>query len=308
MNELKCPNCGKVFQVDEADYASILNQVKNDAFETELKHRVEELTSRMETEERLKASKAEKDFQAKLNAKDLELKGKEAEISRLQNEQAMALAKMQNKKDSEIQRLTSQLENIEQKKASELALAIAEKDKTIHQLQSDQKMALIEAQNHAEKELREKEAEINRLKSDAELAKKQAQIQEAQLIQRHEDELKSKQELIDYYKDLKTRMSTKMVGETLEIHCSTLFNQFLRSMLPNAYFEKDNETVDGTKGDFVFRDSEDGIEYISIMFEMKNEMDTTTTKHRKRGLLEEIRRRPPQEELRICRAGIHVGA
>jgi len=288
MNELKCPHCGKVFQVDEADYASILNQVKNDAFEAELERRTAELSSRMKAEEKLLASKAEKDFQAKLNEKELELKSKEAEISRLQNEQSMAFSKMENEKDSEILRLTNKLESIEEKKASELALAIAEKDKTINQLQSEQKMVLMQAQNQAEKKIREKEEEINRLKSDAEIAKNQAQLKEAQLVKSHAEELKLKQEQIDYYKDLKTRMSTKMVGETLEIHCSTLFNQLLRPMMPNAYFEKDNEAIDGTKGDFVFRDSEDGIEYVSIMFEMKNEMDTTATKHRNEDFLKKL--------------------
>jgi len=234
---------------------------------------------RIKAEEKLSASKAEKDFQAKLNKKDLELKSKEAEISKLQKEQSMALSKLKNEKDYEIQRLTNQLENLEDKKASELALALAEKDKTINQLQSDKEMALIKAQNQAEKKLREKEEEISKLKSDAEIAQNQAQLKEAQLITNHAEELKLKQEQIDYYKDLKTRMSTKMIGESLEIHCSTQFNQVLRPMLPNAYFEKDNEVIGGTKGDFIFRDSEDGIEYISIMFEMKNEMDITKTKH-----------------------------
>jgi hypothetical protein len=93
---------------------------------------------------------------------------------------------------------------------------------------------------------------------------------------------------VDYYKDLKTRMSAKMVGETLEIHCFTLFNQMLRPMMPFAYFEKDNDAQDGTKGDFIFRDSEDGIEYISIMFEMKNEMDTTATKHKNEDFFKKL--------------------
>jgi len=288
MNELRCPHCGKVFQVDEADYASILNQVKNDAFEAELERRTAELSSRLKAEEELLASKAEKEFQTRLNEKELELKGKEAEISRLRAEQSMAISKMESEKDSEILRLTGRLESIEEKKASELALAIAEKDKAITQLQSEQKLALIEARNQAEKQLREKEEEISRLKSDAEIARSQAQLKETQLIKSHAEQLKLKQEQIDYYKDLKTRMSTKMVGETLEMHCSALFNQTLRSMMPNAYFEKDNEAVDGTKGDFIFRDSEDGTEYVSIMFEMKNEMDTTATKHRNEDFLKKL--------------------
>ena len=115
-----------------------------------------------------------------------------------------------------------------------------------------------------------------------------AQAETEELNKRHLLELQTKQEQIDYYKDLKTRMSTKMVGETLEIHCSTLFNQLLRPILPNAYFEKDNEVADGTKGDFIFRDRADGVEYISIMFEMKNEMDTTSTKHKNEDFFKKL--------------------
>ena len=100
--------------------------------------------------------------------------------------------------------------------------------------------------------------------------------------------MRMKQEQVDYYKDLKTRMSTKMVGETLEQHCSIEFEQYIRPMMPNAYFDKDNDAADGTKGDFIFRDSEDGTEYISIMFEMKNEMDTTATKHKNDDFLKKL--------------------
>ncbi len=136
--------------------------------------------------------------------------------------------------------------------------------------------------------MKEKDIEIARLQSDAKLEKSNAQVHEAELVKRHEEELRTKQELVDYYKDLKTRMSTKMVGETLEIHCSTLFNQMLRPIMPNAYFEKDNDASDGTKGDFIFRDSEDDTEYVSIMFEMKNEMDTTATKHKNEDFFKKL--------------------
>ncbi len=284
MKELKCPKCGSVFTVDEADYASILQQVKNQEFEAELRRRMAEMDSRHKAEQQLASAKAEQDFQSKLNRKVLELGAKEAEMTKLKSE-----------KEAEIARLRQQLDNIAAQKESEKSLALAAKEQqiarlnaTIEQHQSNLKIALLNQQNETQEIIRRKDSQIQQLKSDADLEKSQAQIRESELIKRHQHELQAKQEMVEYYKDLKTRMSTKMVGETLEIHCSTLFNQMLRPVMPNAYFEKDNDASDGTKGDFIFRDSEDGTEYVSIMFEMKNEMDTTATKHRNEDFFKKL--------------------
>ena len=273
MKELKCPKCGSMFTVDEADYASIVSQVKNAEFDAEIARRMKELDSRHKAEQELASTKAEQDFQQKMTRKELELGAKDAEIVRLR----------------------AQLAGIEAQKESEKSLALAEKDKmiarlssTIEQHDSKLQVAVMEERYKSQRSLQEKDSEIAKLVSEAELEKSRAQVHEAELIKRHENELRTKQELVDYYKDLKTRMSTKMVGETLEIHCSTLFNQMLRPMMPFAYFEKDNDAQDGTKGDFIFRDSEDGIEYISIMFEMKNEMDTTATKHKNEDFFKKL--------------------
>ncbi len=259
MKELRCPKCGSVFQVDEADYASILSQVKNTEFEAEIERRLKEMEARQQAELLLKSTQARQEFESRMNKKNLELSAKETEISRLKSDMQVMLAKLNGEKDQEIIRLKNQLENISTQKDAERQLALAEKDKA-----------------------------ISRLKADMELERYKAQVETEELNKRHLLELQSKQEQIDYYKELKTRMSTKMVGETLEIHCSTLFNQFLRPMMPYAYFEKDNEVADGTKGDFIFRDSVDGLEYLSIMFEMKNEMDTTTTKHKNEDFFKKL--------------------
>lgn len=295
MKELKCPKCGSVFKVDEADYASILNQVKNAEFNAEIERRLAELSMRHKAEQELSTAKTEQEFQTRLNKKEIELEAKNAEIDRIKNEKNAELAKIKGEKDMEIARLKSWLENIEAQKESEKTLALAEKDKTIAALnsaiekeESKLQIAVMEERNKSQQILQEKDSKIAQLKSEAELEKTRAQVHEAELIKNHENELKAKQELVDYYKDLKTRMSTKMVGETLEIHCSTLFNQMLRPIMPNAYFEKDNDAADGTKGDFIFRDSEDGTEYISIMFEMKNEMDTTSTKHKNEDFFKKL--------------------
>lgn len=295
MKELKCPHCGQMFQVDEADYASIVSQVKNAEFEVEIARRLSELNERHKAEQELATAKTEQSYQTQLNKKQLELGVKEAEIERLKAETESQLEKVKGEKDAEIARLKTQLENIESQKKGELDLALSEKDKTIAQLnaaieqnETRLQLAVMEERTKAQQTVQTKEAEITQLRSAAELDKREAQIHEAALVKRHEEELRLKQEQVDYYKDLKTRMSTKMVGETLEQHCSIEFEQYIRPMMPNAYFDKDNDATDGTKGDFIFRDSEDGTEYISIMFEMKNEMDTTATKHKNDDFLKKL--------------------
>jgi hypothetical protein len=237
MKELKCPHCGKVFTIDETDYAAILSQVKNAEFDAELKRRMDEISSRHKVEEELAAAKAEQEYKQLLNRKDIEL----------------------GARDVKIKELESSLRSIEEKKNAEMKLALAEKDQT-----------------------------IIRLKSAAEIEKNKSQIHENELMERHKMELTAMQEQVNLYKDMKTRMSTKMIGESLEVHCSTQFNQILRPMMPNAYFEKDNDVADGTKGDFIFRDTDEGVEYVSIMFEMKNEMDTTATKHRNEDFFKKL--------------------
>ena len=273
MKSLKCPKCGNVFQVDEADYASIVSQVRNEEFDAELSRRVAELHERQKTEQELATAKTEKTFQAQLSRKDVELGAKDAEIARLKGE----------------------LESVEAHKKTELLAALAEKDKTIASLnaavekgEAKLQLAVMEEKAKAQQAIQAREAKITQLKTDAELEKREAKIHEDALVKRHAEELRMKQEQVDYYKDLKTRMSTKMVGETLEQHCSIEFEQYIRPMMPQAYFDKDNDAADGTKGDFIFRDYEDGTEYISIMFEMKNEMDTTATKHKNDDFLKKL--------------------
>ena len=274
MKELICPNCQKAFTVDEADYAFIVNQVKNLEFNAEVERRMVELNDRHKANEQLNAAKAEKIHQNELNKKDLTISEKEAAIARLQ----------------------TQLQNIEEKKSSELTLAIATKDKEIAHLQSiikendsKIKIAVMEEQRKSQENIQEKNAEIAQLKADAELDKQKAAIHEKNIKEQYELKLKTAQEQVDYYKDLKTRMSTKMIGETLEIHCSTQFNQMMRPMMPLAYFEKDNDASSGSKGDFIFRDfAADGTEYVSIMFEMKNEADETATKHKNEDFFKKL--------------------
>ena len=274
MKELICPNCHKAFTVDEADYASIVNQVKNAEFQAEVDRRISELNNLHKTEEQLAVEKAEKQYQSELSKKDIALTEKESLIAQLRSE----------------------LKAVEEKKATELNIALADKDKEIAALQSSinesdskLKIAVMEEQRKAQEDLQGKDAEIAQLKVDVQMEKQQAANDVTALKEQYELKLKTAQEQVDYYKDLKTRMSTKMIGETLETHCSTQFNQMMRTMMPNAYFEKDNDASGGSKGDFIFRDYDtDGSEYVSIMFEMKNEADETATKHKNEDFLKKL--------------------
>ena len=274
MKELKCPKCGSVFTVDEADYASIVSQVKNAEFNEEVNRRMQELHERHKAEELLAITQVEKDYQDALVKKELEIKEKEARIGLL----------------------NGKLTEAEQAKKTEISLAIAEKDKEISNLkasvnenESKLKIAVMEEQRKAAESLQGKDTEIAQLKSAAELSHQKAVNYVNSLKEQYEAKLKVIQEQVDYYKDLKTKMSTKMIGETLEVHCSTQYNQMMRPLLPNAYFEKDNDASNGSKGDFIFRDfAPDGTEYVSIMFEMKNEADETATKHKNEDFFKKL--------------------
>lgn len=246
--ELKCPKCGTMFSVDEAEYANILSQVKNQEFAAEIALREAEIRQQVLTEHNAQAIKRESNHQYAMSQKEMELQQRE-----------------------------SQIRELEQKLSSVEALNRAERER-----------AVLTEQQRVQAVLVAKDQEIARLKADAEIQQSNASLREKALEDKYAQELRAKQEMVDYYKDFKSRMSTKMVGETLEQHCSTLFEQMLRPVMPNAYFEKDNDVSGGSKGDFIFRDSEDGQEYVSIMFEMKNETETASTKHKNEDFFKKL--------------------
>ena len=273
MKELKCPNCGSVFTVDESDYADILNQVKTAEFNAEVDRRVEELEKQQRIQRQADELKADQKLQSLKNSKDLEIEKKQSEINRLQE----------------------QLKSIGHAKQLELSEQLTQKDTEIIKLKvaieegaAKIKVAVLEEQNKSRDELLKKEQIITELQNKLSSKDNESQLRELGIKEKYEIQLKEKQSLIDYYKDLKTKMSTKMVGETLETHCSTLFNTMVRNWLPNAYFEKDNDISAGSKGDFIFRDKDGDLEYISIMFEMKNEVDTTATKHKNEDFFKKL--------------------
>lgn len=260
MQEIKCPKCGEVFQVDESGYAAIVKQVRDKEFEKEIRQREDALLSEKDSAVAVAVTKAEADkdkiiadLRAKLNADSLE---KQTAVEKLRSEMNKALADKQN----EITRLNGELE-----------LGRANTDIAVS------------------KALADKEKEILQLRNELDLEQSKRELNEKTLNEAHRAELERKDEEIAYYKDFKARQSTKMIGESLELHCLTEFNRLRATAFPNAYFEKDNDARSGSKGDFIFRDkAEDGTEFISIMFEMKNEMDETATKHKNEDFFKEL--------------------
>jgi hypothetical protein len=253
MNEIICPHCQKAFKVDEAGFADILKQVRDHEFEQELLERVRLLEKDKESAVQLAEANTKNALQADVAKRD-------ARIAELKAEKDLALAQLQSKKDAELSELKAKLGAVE----------------------TEKKLAVTEAVNVVEKQ---RDELANKLQNkDTE-----KQLLESSLKDKYETELKSKDEMIAYYKDMKAKLSTKMVGETLEQHCETEFNKLRATAFPNAYFEKDNDARSGSKGDYIYRETDGaGNEIISIMFEMKNEGDETATKHKNEDFFREL--------------------
>ena len=273
MKQIECPNCHKAFTLDEANYAAIVSQVRNVEFQKELEQRLAEVKETQQALQAAQQARTQEAVQKKLNEKSLEISQKDAEITRL-TEQLKSVANAEQVKFDE--KLAEK-----EREIAQLRTAVAQQERQVE-------IAVLQAQNKAKDDLQTRDAMIARLKTEAANEQNAAFMREKHLTEHYEQELRQKQEMIDYYKDMKVKLSTKMVGESLEVHCSTQFNSMIRPLFREAYFEKDNDASGGSKGDFIFRDYEDGFEYISIMFEMKNEMDETATKHKNEDFLKKL--------------------
>ena len=249
MREIRCPKCGEVFQVDESGYAAIVKQVRDKEFEKEIREREAQFRQEKQAAEELARTKTEQKLSGQISSQETRIRELE---TRLQAEKDV--------RDLEIQKAAAEKER-------ELAQRIAAKDQ----------------------ELAERDARIQKLRSQMDSEEKESQLKEQSLKEKYEEQLKMKDELVAYYKDFKARQSTKMVGESLEIHCETEFNKLRATGFQHAYFEKDNDARSGSKGDYIYRETDpEGVEFISIMFEMKNEMDETATKKKNEDFLKEL--------------------
>lgn len=301
MQEIKCPQCGAVIQISESDYNELLSQIKNKEFDKEVQTQLSALKSKLDAEAELKV-------QTLANAKDKEMEElrlkihqAESQLSESQKEHQLDLQKNLEAKNKEIallqsdkkalqdavekekDLLTAQLKEKQAQKLSDLELQV-EKLKGELALQKEKSDAeLVSVKNS-------KKNELSELQNIIQVKEQEAKLELSATKEKYDLQLKQKDEQIEYYKDLKIRMSTKLVGETLEQHCMNEFNRIRCGAFPAAYFEKDNEVSkeSGSKGDFIFRDFEDGVEYVSIMFEMKNENDATATKHKNEDFFKEL--------------------
>lgn len=263
MNEIKCPNCGTVFKIDENEYQSIVKQIRDKEFEKEITLRDKQHELDKENSIKLHEAELEKEYTEKLNEKNSEIKD------------------LKNRLDNNSLEIKSKLDK-------DYTERLTDKDKKITELKN--KISLMKA--HEELNLKnavsEKEKEIDNLNNKLEIGKNEFLLKEKSLVESYEEKIKNKDEQIAYYKDFKARQSTKMIGESLEQHCNNEFNR-IRPIFKNVYFEKDNDARTGSKGDFIFRESDDdGTEVISIMFEMKNEADETASKHKNEDFFKEL--------------------
>lgn len=264
MNEIKCPHCQKAFQVDEAGFADILRQVRGQEFERELHERLELLEREKQSAIKLAEANTKNQLQTELSKRDNELAQITAQRDALMSE-------LKAEKDAEIARLLARVQAAETEKKLAVTEAVTKVEKERDSLASELKSKETEQQLLASS-LREKYETELRSKTET-----------------YQHELKTKEEMIAYYKDMKAKLSTKMVGETLEQHCETEFNKLRATAFPNAYFEKDNDARSGSKGDYIYRETDAaGNEVVSIMFEMKNEGDETATKHKNEDFLREL--------------------
>ncbi len=264
MHDIKCPNCGKTFNIDEAGYAEILNQVRDEAFDKALHERLE-----------------------------LADQEKQAAVELAETKIASEMEKKSAKKDSEIERLKAELKSnselIAAKVSGELKDEVAKRDTEIARLKEELRSADVAKQLALKEALGTVEKERDDLKRDVESKESEKKLLEASLKEKYETQIKDRDDAIERLKDMKAKLSTKMVGETLEQHCEIEFNKIRATAFPRAYFEKDNDAKGGSKGDYIFRDvDESDTEFVSVMFEMKNESDTTATKKKNEDFFKEL--------------------
>lgn len=296
MNEIKCPECGKVFKVDESGFANIIKQIRDKEFEKSIREREILLEADKEKAIQLAEVNTKSIMQTEIGKKDAEIAELKAKIEAIEIEKKLAVSEAVfavekdrdtlvaelHKKDDAAKLAEANMKNALQTEAAKKDAELAELKAKIQVQETEKQLAISEAVKKIEKE---RDELVNELKSkDAE-----KQILEVTLKDKYTAELKTKDEMIAYYKDMKAKLSTKMVGETLEQHCEIQFNQIRATAFPSAYFEKDSDVKTGSKGDYIYRELDnEGNEIISIMFEMKNESDETATKKKNDDFLKEL--------------------
>lgn len=283
MNEIKCPHCGTVFTINETEYSQLLSQVRGAEFEKEIHERLTRETELLE-------EKAKNDLQAQASDKDKEIAELTSQLEQVKQLQELDKQQALVEKDKKIADLEAQLDKLSGQQALELAKSLSEKDREVQELQAQLDKQALTHENELQKSLASLEKEKEAVQSRLALQEKEAELQLTSVRSDYEVQLKAANEQVEFYKNFKAQQSTKAIGESLEIYAETEFNKVRNLAFPNAYFEKDNTVSSrGSKGDFIFREKdENGIEILSIMFEMKNEADGTVKKHKNEDFFKEL--------------------
>lgn len=303
MNEIKCPHCGESFTVDEASYANILQQVRTKEFTQEIHEKLEQERSKSISEKHLEVEKTKREYDLLIQQKERELQDLSAKLQSGNQEKELAVKGVESKLQEELSKqsiiineLQAQVKSFDVEKnltrqetkqesqdiINELKMQLAKTEADKKELELKNKMDLTNA-------LVEKDTELIQLKNTLSLKEREVNFEKQSIANEYELKLKMKEEEIAFYKDFKARQSTKMIGETLEQHCEIEFNRLRMTAFKNATFGKDNDVVGNTKGDYIYREFDDnGVEIISIMFEMKNEADTTATKKKNEQFLDKL--------------------
>lgn len=290
MNTIKCPHCGTVFTINKSEYSQLLAQVRSDAFEKEVHERLERETALLE-------EKAKNQLQESLHQKDKAIEILEHQLTDLENQQEIKLAQAISEKDQEITDLTFKIKQFDTEKSllikdneRSLSEQLAKKDIQIQEMQAQLDKWQLEQENKLQSSVSAIEKERDALQNQLQLQEKEQALSLSEVKNQYEAQLKAANEQVEFYKNFKAQQSTKAIGESLEIYAETEFNKVRQIAFPNAYFEKDNQVSSrGSKGDFIYRETDDnGIEILSIMFEMKNEADNTQKKHKNEDFFKEL--------------------
>lgn len=267
MSQIKCPNCGTEFTIDEASYAEILSQVRTKEFNKEIHEKLEQVSMQHKSDLEFKSEQAKNELDKKISEKDKEINELLSKINNFENEKIILVNDTEQKMHEEI--------SSKNKEIADLKLGFQE-------LKSEQQIQLMNATS-------KKDKEVSELKSKIQIQDKEAKLEKTAIKEKYEGELKQKDEIITFYKDFKAKQSTKMLGESLEQHCEIEFNRLRMTAFKNAEFGKDNDIKTGSKGDYIYREYDSsGAEVISIMFEMKNEGDETATKKKNENFFKEL--------------------
>ncbi len=296
MHEIICPHCGKAFTIDEAGYADILNQVRNQAFHEEIHEKLELAKKQHASDLELALEREKRSFDTELTLKDKEIIELRSLTQSVEKQKELEIQQALQDKDKELAHYQHLVESFEQEKKllsqdaeKHLLNEINIREQRILELNAQSKNFELEKQQELERLKHENERKVAELNTQIQMQSKENELEKNALKEHHDLTLRQKDETIAFYKDFKAKQSTKMVGESLEQHCEIEFNRYRMTAFPNAQFGKDNDATSGSKGDYIYREfDEHGNEIISIMFEMKNENDETATKKKNEHFFKEL--------------------